>query len=171
MYLPVRATDLGMLSSLHDCLCNVKNWMSQNFLQLNSSNTEIVVIGSQHIAKKIMPSAGSLLKHIKPVAKNLGFWFDSNLNFEQQTTKLVQSCFYHLRNISKIWSILSFKDTGAILNTFISSHLGYCNSLFTCLNQKSINWLQTVQNSATRLLSRSKRNEHITPVLASLHWL
>lgn len=41
--------------------------MSQNFLQLNSNKTEIAVIGSQHIAKQILPSAGSQLEHIKPV--------------------------------------------------------------------------------------------------------
>ncbi len=118
-----------------------------------------------------MPSAGSLLKHIKPVAKNLSVWFDSNLSFEQNTTKLVQTCFYHLRNISRIRSILSLKDAEAILHTLISSRLNYYISFFTCLNQKSINRLQTVRNSAARLLARSKRSNHITLVLASLHWL
>ncbi|KAJ8404091.1 hypothetical protein AAFF_G00344410, partial [Aldrovandia affinis] len=31
--------------------------------------------------------------------------------------------------------------------------------------------LQLVQNTAARILTRSKKYEHITPVLASLHWL
>ncbi len=57
------------------------------------------------------------------------------------------------------------------ISSSISSRLDYCNSLFTCLNQKPINRLQTVQNSAARLLTRSKRSDHITPILASLHWL
>lgn len=39
---------------------------------------------------------------INPTAGNLCIWFDSNLNFEKRITKLVQSCFYQLRNISKI---------------------------------------------------------------------
>ena len=37
--------------------------------------------------------------------------------------------------------------------------------------KKSINQLQIAQNSAARLLTSSKRSNHITPVLASLHWL
>uniref|UniRef100_A0A8C9XVY9 Uncharacterized protein n=1 Tax=Sander lucioperca TaxID=283035 RepID=A0A8C9XVY9_SANLU len=35
----------------------------------------------------------------------------------------------------------------------------------------SIDRLQIVQNSAARLLTRSSRMSHITPILYSLHWL
>ncbi len=108
LYLPVKATDPGKLSALLDCITAVKNWMTENFLQVNSTKTEVLVIGSQQMAKQILPSAGPLVDCIKPAAKNLGIWFDSNLNFEQHTTKLVQSCFYHLRNISKIRSFFNF---------------------------------------------------------------
>ena len=171
IYLPLRPSDPNRLTSLNDCLSDVKNWMSNNFLQLNSNKTEVLVIGTQHMANQILPFLGPLQDRVKPVAKNLGIWFDSNLNFEKHITKLVQSCFYQLRNISKIRPILSYKDTETLLHAFISSRLDYCNSLFTCLSQKSIHRLQVVQNSAARLLNRTKRCEHITPTLAALHWL
>lgn len=58
-----------------------------------------------------------------------------------------------------------------VLHTFIFSRSDYCSSLFTWLNQKSNNRLQIVQNSAARLLSRTKRSGYITSVLASGHWL
>ena len=45
------------------------------------------------------------------------------------------------------------------------------DTLFTCLNKKELNRLQTVQNAAARLLTHTQKREHITPVLASLHWL
>ncbi len=171
LYLPVKPTDLSMLSSLQDCLSDIKNWMSLNFLQLNPNKTEILVIGSQHITNQILPSTGYLSQHIKPVARNLGVLFDSNLCFEQHIIKLVQSCFYQLRNIAKIRPILTFRDAETVIHAFISSRLDYCNSLFSCLNQKTLKRLQIVQNSAARLLTRTKRYDHITPVLASLHWL
>ena len=47
-------------------------------------------------------------------------------------------------------------DTETILQAFISSHLDYCKSLFTCLNQKPINQLQIVENSAARHLTRNQ---------------
>ena len=58
-----------------------------------------------------------------------------------------------------------------IIHAFISSRLDYCNSLFTCLSKASTDRLQLIQNAAARLLTRSSRRCHITPVLASLHWL
>ena len=39
-----------------------------------------------------------------------------------------------------------------------------------CANA-SLKPLQLIQNAAARILTRIKRFEHITPVLASLHWL
>ncbi len=95
LYLPVKATDPGKLSALLDCITAVKNWMSENFLQLNSIKTEVLVIGSQQMAKQILPSAGPLLDCIKPAAKNLDVWFDSNYNspaVENMSTK--RSCSY-----------------------------------------------------------------------------
>lgn len=66
---------------------------------------------------------------------------------------------------------LTFKDTETISHSFILSHVDYCNSCFTCLNQKSVDQLHTEQNSAARFLTRTQKREHITVVLASLRWL
>ena len=60
--------------------------------------------------------------------------------------------------------MLTFTGTDIILHAFISSRSDYCNSLFTCMSQKSIDPLQTVQNSAARFLTRTKKHDPITPV-------
>ena len=36
---------------------------------------------------------------------------------------------------------------------------------------KSVKSLQLVQNTAARVLTRTRKRDHISPVLASLHWL
>ena len=38
-------------------------------------------------------------------------------------------------------------------------------------HRTSLGRLQLIQNSAARLLTKTKKREHITPVLAALHWL
>ena len=43
----------------------------------------------------------------------------------------------------------------------------YC----TGLPEYSLSKLQMVQNTAARLVSKTKKSDHITPVLAALHWL
>lgn len=84
---------------------------------------------------------------------------------------MVKSSFFHLRNLAKVKSCLTFKSLEIAIHALISSRLHYCNSLYKGISQTSIQRLQKVQNAATRLLMNIKKCEHITPSLISLHWL
>jgi len=59
----------------------------------------------------------------------------------------------------------------AVVHAFISSHLDYCNSLLTGVNDGLLQQLQSVQNAAARLVTGTRQCEHITPALRQLHWL
>ena len=71
----------------------------------------------------------------------------------------------------KIGNILSQKDVEKLVHAFVTSRLGYCNSLLSGCPSKSVKSLQLVQNAAARVLTGTRRRDHITSVLASLHWL
>ena len=58
-----------------------------------------------------------------------------------------------------------------LIHAFVSSRLDYCNALFSGLPNSTTKSLQLVQNAAARLLTRTRRFDHITPILAFLHWL
>ncbi len=53
----------------------------------------------------------------------------------------------------------------------MTSRLDYCNALLGGCPASSINKLQEVQNAAARFLTRSRKYDHISPILRSLHWL
>ncbi len=53
----------------------------------------------------------------------------------------------------------------------MSTHLDYCNAVYTGVNQISLSHLQLVQNAATRLLTGKGKWKYITPILTSFHWL
>ncbi|KAK0155946.1 hypothetical protein N1851_001518 [Merluccius polli] len=170
IYLPLRPNDPRSLAAVLDCLKDVNCWMAYNFLQLNNSKSEIILFNPPCTITSPI-SLGPLSGNIKPTARNLGVILDSDLTFIPHINKVVQCCFLHIRTISKIKHFLSQPDLEKVIHTLIFSRLDYCNSLLTGINHKSLSRLQLVQNSAARLLTGFNRRHHITPVLASLHWL
>jgi len=57
-----------------------------------------------------------------------------------------------------------------LVREFISGRLDYCISLLYGMTECLFQRLQSVQNAAARLITRTGRREHITPVLRELHW-
>jgi len=55
--------------------------------------------------------------------------------------------------------------------TFISCHLDYCNSLLYGVTDNVMRRVQSLQNTAARLITGARCRDHITPVLCQLHWL
>ena len=53
----------------------------------------------------------------------------------------------------------------------MSRRLAYCNSLLAGVAYVHIRRLQLLQNAAARLVAGARQCDHISPVLAELHWL
>jgi len=95
---------------------------------------------------------------------------DSNFSFENHISHVTKIAFFHLRNIAKLQNMLRVSDAEKLVQAFMTSRLDYCNALLGGCPASSINKLQIV-NSAARVLTRSRKYYHITPILQSLHWL
>ena len=107
----------------------------------------------------------------KPSARNLGVMFDQCCNMVEHVKKICKTSHYHLRNISKIRKYLTKETTEILVHAFISSKLDNCNSLLYGLPKHMISSLQSVQNTAARIVTLTRKFDHITPVLIQLHWL
>ncbi|KAF7660854.1 hypothetical protein LDENG_00274070, partial [Lucifuga dentata] len=75
---------------------------------------------------------------------------------------------FHLNNIAKIRPILSLHDAETLIHAFVSSRLDYCNVLLSGLPNCAIRSLQLVQNAAARILTKTRKYDHITPALSEL---
>ena len=78
---------------------------------------------------------------------------------------------FQLRNISYIRKFLDQKSAETLIHAFVSSKLDFCNSLLFGSSIHQINRLQKIQNTAARIVKKSPRRNHITPILYDLHWL
>ena len=156
------------------CLKDIKEWMAHNFLLLNSGKTEILVVSPKSIRNKkpdISLNLDGVSAASSAVIKNLGVTFYPELSFVTHIKNTSRIAFFHLRNIVKIRKMLSVHDGEKLVHAFVTSRLDYYNALLSGCANASLKPLQLVQSAAALILTRTKRFEHITPVLASLHWL
>ena len=176
LYLSFTPCEWGdALERVEESVKEIKAWMVANKLQLNGDKTQIVLVSAPRANSGV-----SDLVHVQidghPIpfstsVKNLGVIFDKQLNMEAHVKSLCRSCMFHLRNISNIRRLLSHKIAEQLIHAFVTFRLDYCNSLLSGLPSSTICHLQRVQNIAARILTRTKKYDHITPILQYLHWL
>ncbi|XP_028310272.1 uncharacterized protein LOC114467932, partial [Gouania willdenowi] len=173
LYVSMKSGETNQLSKLEACLKDIRAWMDQNFLLLNSDKTEVIVLGPRHLRETYasLTALDGITLAQSTTVRNLGVLFDQDLSFNSHIKQTSRTAFFHLRNIAKIRSILSQGDAEKLVHAFVTSRLDYCNSLLAGCPSKSLKTLQLVQNAAARVLTKTRRRDHITPVLASLHWL
>lgn len=79
-----------------------------------------------------MPALSSPAQHVLSTAKDLGVILEWNLTLKSHVKRLAQSCFFHLRNVSRSGYLMIFGDASM---HFITSHLDYFNAVFRLLGK------------------------------------
>ena len=163
-------------NSINECLRNVSSWMNKYFLKLNQSKTKILVLAPPEILCQIHIHGTFLdggCTRFVDCAKNLGVWIDQHLDLKAHVQKIASSCYMTMREISKIKSFLPKDELNTIVTSLILSRLDYCNALFYNIDTNEINMLQSVQNSAIRLVSGQFKYDRkpISHLFTKFHWL
>jgi hypothetical protein len=131
--------------------------MIQDKLKLNDGKTELLIIGSKQQLQKLNPChvrVGNADVLPVPIARDLGVWLDSNLSMSCHITKTCGAAFYWLHNIKLL----------TVIHAFVTSRLDYCNGLLYGLPNTELIKLQRVQNAAARLVTSTRKYDHITPI-------
>ena len=90
---------------------------------------------------------------------------------QDHVKRVCSAAYFHLHNISAIRRSLDKQSAATIIHALVTSRLDMRNSLLYGIPAKSISKFQRVQNFAARILTQTRKYEHITPVLKALHWL
>lgn len=166
-------TQDSAIQRLEACLADIEVWMQDNMLKLNCDKTEVAFFSSKRSIQsaEIQVNVGGAAVVPQASVRNLGAVFDQFLAMDKHISSISRSCFLHLRNIGRIRRYLPEKATKTLVHSLVTSRMDYCNSLLVGINASQVRRLQLVQNAAARLVTRTKKSDHITPVLKELHWL
>ena len=162
------------LDKMRACIKQIRAWMIQSRLKLNDDKTEFIVLSSPHYQKtfnNLVIQIGEADVKSTSKVRNLGVLFDSSLNMKDQVSAVCKSSIFQLRMIGAVRRYLTDDACAQLIHAFVTSRIDYCNSLLASLPQSQYAKLQKLQNIAARILSRTRKFDHITPVLIQLHWL
>ncbi len=159
------------------CFEMISRWMQEFFLCLNPNKTKILLVVPPSLKDKIVINGifinNNCVRFVHS-AKNLGVILDDTLSFRDQILSTVKSCFNVIRNLSKIKDFLSYDQLRTVISACIFSRLDYCNSLYYGAHSYLLDKLQSVQNSAARLLLRKGGLTNLRSTSTCIrrhHWL
>ena len=94
---------------------------------------------------------------ISTTNENCGATFDSTISLHGHVSSLVKSCNSEMRSFYHARKYLMTDATKNVLHEFISSRLHNGNSLLYGLPDHQIKQVQRIQNTAHRILTRTKK--------------
>lgn len=165
----------GALRIINDCFQSVHCWLDANGLCLNPDKSEATIIGTSARQRSEPQIAGvtvaGVTVPITRTVKSLGVTIDNTLSFDDHVNNVCKAAHFHIRALRHIRRCVSVSDAKTVATSMVSSRLDYCNSVLYGISSSNLSKLQRVQNALARTVMGTKRHQHITPVLAELHWL
>ena len=160
---------------LESCLSDLHAWFSHNWLALNPSKSEALLLGTSQRLKMLSTlSSVNISGTTVPLTtqiKLLGVTLDQSLSFDSHIMALSKPCFYHIRALCHIWPILSEDTANLIASSLVSSRLDYANACLFGISVKNLSRIQRIQNTLARVVTCFKSQSSSAPLLKHLHWL
>ena len=154
------------LTRLESCLQEVRLWMAANYLKLNDSKTDFLILGSSHNLKSVKTThiriGDELVPASSPSVKNIGAIIDQHLKMDKQVSSTCRSAWFNLYQLGKIRRYLSDTQLKSVMQAFVISKLDQNNSLLTGSPKYIIAKMQSVQNAAAKMISSISRHEHVS---------
>ena len=174
IYLSFSSKDIdSCLTKVPEGLRLIAAWCCTNKLLINPSKTKLILFGMRQLLSKIpdvrVPFLGQNLAPV-PLVKDLGIILDSNLTFNEHVNTLTFSLISTQCQISKVRHLFFKSVLFTILNCLVFSKLFYCSTVWSGTFKQNIHKLQLVQNFAARVLTNTRKFDHISPVLRELGW-
>ena len=157
------------------CIADVKTWLTEHKLALNDKKTEAIRITTMSTChpRPAVIHVVALVVQSKPRVRDLGIvgLLDDTMTMAKHVSHTCRTAYYHLHNITSIKRSLTTSACKIIVHSLVISRLDFGNATLCGISDTLLHRLQVLQNSAARLITGTRRREHISPVLFALHWL
>ena len=161
------------VANMEAIICDIRDWYAKNMLNLNDDKTEMLIIGSKYRQIPQIPDLHVSSSVITPAShvKHLGAIMVSNFTMEPHINNTMRATFFKIREISYNRRFLTPSCAKTLIHAYITSKFDYCNGLLYALPSQQLNRLQSILNTDARLVTMTRKFDHITPILRDLHWL
>ena len=175
LYTEIRSPAPSQMEALSQCVSALTFRFLDNWLQLNSTKSEAMILGSRQGLSKLKPVAsldiGDGHVEVRDGIKILGVHLDPTLSMNVQVIEVVDEDLRLPHSCSPTCSprsdfrICRAPSVSSLLDSIIVTH--------TCmaLQKANIGRLQRVQNDLPRVVLQAAWNSSSKPLLKHLHWL
>eukprot|EP00112_Aurelia_sp_Birch-Aquarium-sp1_P016978 Seg3896.2 transcript_id=Seg3896.2/GoldUCD/mRNA.D3Y31 product="putative RNA-directed DNA polymerase from transposon BS" protein_id=Seg3896.2/GoldUCD/D3Y31 len=146
------------------------DWFTQNKLKANPDKFKFMLIGSPKLLCEIPEELKSINirgQELKCVtqAKNLGLTFDERMSWEPHINELKRRCSGKLIALSAVRDSMSQKTFTELVQATAMSALDYGDIIYGNASKSALNEIQKCQNFAARVITRTRKYDHISPIL------
>ena len=160
------------MCELEECAADLRVWMNENRLKMNSDKTEFVLFGSRPQLDKCKIKALNVDDTevvLVDRMKYLGVILDQNLNMKRHITTKCQTAMLNIQRIKNIRHLLTQDAMETLVLGTVVSHLDYYNSTLVNLPEVDI-----AKNIAARMVvfnDVAMKDSNSRSILEKLHWL
>ena len=154
-----RSTDCSRRTALHSTRTNPKWSFSARMPGIDERGE----IG--------MTTLGDAQIPVSKTEKSLGITLNDKLSFNTHVDNACKAAHFQIRALRHIRGCIDEETACMVASSMVGSRLDYCNSVLHGTSAENLGKLQRVLHALARVVTGTRRSDHITPVLARLHWL
>ena len=163
------------VEKLEQDLHSVAHWCCENHLLINPDKTKLLFLGTRQMLSELQedPRVTFLSKILKPTdsAKDLGVFLDPNLTYDHHISRVVSSCLSKLCQINRVKKSFDKTTLELLIMALVFNKMLYCSSVWANTSLQNVNRLHSIQNFACKIVTNTRKFDHVTPLLRELNWL
>ena len=166
--------------NISDCLKEIREWMTHNYMKINESKTQLLTIGKKSVLKDLeldisVDFGGTIVLPTECKGDkwiSLGVKLDECMTMDRQINEVKQKCSWTLLNLRRISYYLDEITKIMLVKQMVIMQLDYCNSVYMNLPKVRFRKLCSVLNIGIRFIYNIKdRNIDLLPYYIKAHIL